>query len=181
MRCFPQFIKSLPDVVKKNPNVIVEIAGEDTISYGGKTPSQGSWKKWAIDYLEKNNISKRVIWKGYLKGEDYINWLSSSWCHVYLTHPFVASWSLVEALHIGTPIVASNIKAVREFTINAERVVLVDHRQQKSLTDGINIALKRFNKNSSPKNQGFVDSKWSARTCAMRWRRVLCPELPTTA
>ena len=53
MRCFPQFIKSLPDVVKKNPNVIVEIAGEDTISYGGKTPSQGSWKKWAIDYLEK--------------------------------------------------------------------------------------------------------------------------------
>ena len=87
----------------------------------------------------------------------------------------------MEALHIGTPIVASNIKAVREFTINAERVVLVDHRQQKSLTDGINIALKRFNNNNSPKNQGLVDSKWTARTCAMRWRRVLCPELPTTA
>ena len=38
---------------EEKPNVIVEIAGEDTISYGGKTPSQGSWKKWAIDYLEK--------------------------------------------------------------------------------------------------------------------------------
>ena len=110
-----------------------------------------------------------------------VNWLSSSWCHVYLTHPFVASWSLVEALHIGAPIVASNIKAVREFTKDAEKVVLVDHRNRKSLSDGINIALKTFNTSSQLTNQGLADSKWSATSCSMKWRGVLCLEVPTTA
>ena len=109
VRGFPQFIKAITNILSEDSNIEVQIAGEDKIAYGGKLPKQKSWKKWAIDYMSKNNVDGCVKWLGYLESKKYKEWLLNSDCHVYLTHPFVISWSLMDAISANCKIVASDI------------------------------------------------------------------------
>ena len=63
--------------------------------------------------VEKEGISDRVKWVGRLNAIGTTMAAKSS-CHIYLTHPFIASWSLIEAYCCGTPLVVSDIEATRE-------------------------------------------------------------------
>ena len=85
-----------------------------------------SWK-WAINYLNIHKISDKVTWMGRLQESDYVEWLKNSDCHAYLTHPYVTSWSFIEALHCCRNIVASYIELVEEFNTR-QGIILVDHR-----------------------------------------------------
>lgn len=134
MRSFPELVNELPSVLKLWPELQVEIAGADGIHYAGKSPQEGSWKSWAEGQLAPYLASGRVRWRGHLEGEAYVRWLQSSWLHVYLTQPFVASWSLLEALACGCPLVASDVEPVREFC-NPGRGWLVDSRVQGFLQE----------------------------------------------
>ena len=88
MRCFKEFIKSLPPLLEKYPNLEVQIAGEDKICYGGLNPSKNTtWGTWAKEYLASGNYQKRVKWLGNLSYDKYKQWLQRSWCHVYLSQP----------------------------------------------------------------------------------------------
>jgi glycosyltransferase involved in cell wall biosynthesis len=129
MRCFPELVRELPALLASWPELRVEIAGGDGIHYGGQTPAEGSWKAWAEQRLAEPLATGQVLWRGQLAGDQYVRWLQSSWCHVYLTQPFVASWSLVEALACGCTLIASDVPPVREFC-GRERAWLVDHREQ---------------------------------------------------
>ena len=127
IRGFPQFIRSLPEIIKSH-NVDVEIAGNSENFYGNKPKGYKNWKIWAIDYLKEQGIQDYVKWKGFMKPKYYRDWITSSWCHVYLTHPFVASWSLVESLACGNYVIVSDVKATREFCRNLQGITYVDHR-----------------------------------------------------
>ena len=168
MRAFPQFIRELPEVLKRHPTLHVDIAGSDEVNYGGQPPSQGSWGTWAQGLLKHHGIEQRVSWRGHLPLERYVTWLQSSWCHVYLTHPFVASWSLVEALACGCPLIASDVEPVREFC-GAGLAELVDHRQPGFLQDAVLRCLNPATKSPalSPDLRQLMDRKqslnfWSA-------------------
>jgi glycosyltransferase involved in cell wall biosynthesis len=128
MRGFPQLIRELPAVLERWPQLRVEIAGEDAIHYGGSPPAEGSWKGWAEQLLAAPIAAGRLRWLGRLEGKHYVRWLQSSWVHVYLSHPFVASWSLVEALACGPRLIASRVPPVAEFCREPNQL-LVDHRQ----------------------------------------------------
>ena len=138
MRAFSQFIKCLPEVVRHLPNLEVEIAGNDEINYGGrKFDKDTSWKQWAVRNLEENNISSSVKWIGQMSYVEYIKWLKSSWCHVYLTHPFVPSWSLAEAICCECNIICSDILATREYLIKQNDLIMVDHRKHNNISENI--------------------------------------------
>ncbi|QNI69351.1 glycosyltransferase [Cyanobium sp. NS01] len=128
VRGFPEFILELPSVLAQYEDIVVQIAGEDEINYGGKQPLEGSWGKWAIKYLKEAGLDHRVQFLGRLSRHNYRDWLYRSWCHVYLTQPYVASWSLLESMACGALLVASDVEPVREFVTNYEGF-LVDHRQ----------------------------------------------------
>ena len=88
MRCFPQFIRTIPELIRRKPNILIEIAGRDEAFYGRGKPkgdSFESWKKWACHYLETHNVTKNVKWVGHLNKGDYVQWLKMSHCHVYLS------------------------------------------------------------------------------------------------
>lgn len=129
MRGFPEFVRELPAALMAWPELVVEIAGGDEIHYAGKAPTQGSWKIWAEEQLAEWLKAGRVRWMGQLGPKEYVRWLQSSWCHVYLTQPFVASWSLLEALACGCQLIASDVPPVREFCDSTE-AWLVDSRKQ---------------------------------------------------
>ena len=80
--------------------------------------------------------------------DKYINWLQRSWCHVYLTQPYVASWSLVEALFCKCNIIASNTKPIEEFA-HFPNLELIDHRKEGFLK----AALKYLENNVNNSNE----------------------------
>ena len=171
-RCFPQFIRSLPIFIDKmRGNVRIEIAGKHDVAYGSPPKGYKNWHQWAVKYCEKNNIGSFVQWKGYLNGSNYKE-AQSSWCHVYLTHPFIASWSLVDSLAVGIPIVASDVPTVRDICDQFEGVTYVDHRDSKrigtacadtmsSMVDNVKLfARKNIDEFSVPRSL----AKWEAVT-----------------
>ena len=184
MRCFKEFINSLPPILKKYPNLRVEIAGEDKICYGGSNPSEDlTWGKWAKKYLESGNFQDRVRWLGHLGAHDYKSWLQRSWCHVYLSKPFVCSWSLLEAISCGNIIVCSKTPPVEEYCRSLKGVLLVDHNNTKEIAQNITNALNMSRKQSK---KDLIDARRellarvSAQASLKGWLRVTGLDLNTS-
>ena len=68
-RCFPQFIRSLPQIIATNKSLRVEIAGNNSVFYGSLPSNFNNWQDWAIEYLKKHNIDGNVTWRGFLVEE----------------------------------------------------------------------------------------------------------------
>lgn len=181
MRGFPELIRELPAALEAWPELEVEIAGEDGIHYGGVAPEEGSWKRWAETRLAGPIAAGRVRWRGRLAEDDYVAWLQSSWVHVYLTQPFVASWSLVEALACGCPLIASNVPPVQEFCAPG-RAWLVDSRKPGFLQAPL-VALKQQNTPGITLSGNWCSSlkALERRSSISAWMTVLGVRLPTSA
>ena len=171
-RGFPQFIKSLPQILSNNKNLRVEIAGNSTVFYGSYPKGFDNWQTWAIDYLKKNKIDKKVSWKGFMDPNDYLKWLQSSWCHVYLTHPFVASWSMVESLACGSHLIASDIEATREFCGEMDGVSLVDHRVIDQIVHCVNSVITGCSKIKYYDRTSEL-AKLSKESSLQRWSEII--------
>ena len=138
MRCFPQLIEEIPGLLQQHPYVNVEIAGEDAVYYGNPPEKpHRSWGDWANHYLDKNNALDRVTFLGKMPPKKYQNWLLKSRCHVYLSHPFVASWSLVEAYCSGIPLIVSDIQATKDICETGTGITFTDHRHKGYLCEAL--------------------------------------------
>lgn len=124
-RGFPQFMEALAIVLRERPNAHAVIVGEDRVAYGKKLPEGESFKKRALETLKTDWA--RVHFTGLLPRPDYLRVLQASSVHVYLTIPFVLSWSMMEAMSTGCAIVASDVAPVRELSDQApDALSLVD-------------------------------------------------------
>ena len=113
-RGFPQAIQALALLQQLRPQAHVLIAGSDQVCYGGQgtSPSGLSWGEWAR--REAGLDPSRTHWLGMLQTDAYHALLAHSQAHLYLTIPFVLSWSFLEAMAAGCPIVASATPPVQE-------------------------------------------------------------------
>ena len=177
IRAFPQFIQSLPEIVRRLPDVAIKIAGKDRVNYGGKRNDGLSWGEWAKKYLEANNISANIEWVDYLNPQEYCNWLASSWCHVYLSHPYVTSWSYLDAIASGTSIVASEINALREFEY--EEIYYVDHRNPGNISNKVINVLEKAGRSHPPRRK--FPTELTSQSCFDRLLRVTGLEVTTSA
>ena len=98
-RGFPQFIQALALVLAERPQAHAVIAGEDRICYGSPRPDGASWKKYMLSQVHLP--MDRVHFTGGLPYGQYRDLLRCSTVHVYLTRPFVLSWSMLEAMACG--------------------------------------------------------------------------------
>ena len=134
-RGFPQAMKALALLQKKRPNLHALIVGADVVAYGSGREDGRSWGDWARNDLPLD--PSRTHWLGSLQTDDYHRVLASSDVHLYLTVPFVLSWSLLEAMAAGCSIVASDTPPVREVIRHGENGLLVDffspHRQAEAI------------------------------------------------
>lgn len=131
------FMRALPELLKSRPNAHILIVGGNGVSYGSKPKAGKNWKDIFIDEV-RPKISDadwvRVHFLGNIPYQDYLSLLQVSTVHVYLTYPFVLSWSLLEAMSIGCAIVASNTQPLHEVIQHNVTGRLVDFFDVAALT-----------------------------------------------
>lgn len=133
-RGFHIFMRALERIQQIEPRCHALIVGGDDVSYG-KRPQRtqgnsGATRNWREHMLQQVKLDPtNTHFMGHLPREQYLRVLQVSDAHVYLTYPFVLSWSLLEAMACGAPIVASDTAPVREVIrdgINGRRVDFFD-------------------------------------------------------
>lgn len=122
-RGFHIMMRALPSLLRARPDVKVMLVGADGVSYGARLPDR-TWREHMLQEVGPQLDPARVHFCGRIDYGDYIQMLQRSDAHVYLTYPFVASWSLREALATGCAIVASDTAPVQEFVAHDETGVL---------------------------------------------------------
>ncbi len=120
------FMRALPEILARRPNARVLIVGGDDVSYGARPPEAMTWKqKYLAEVREQLDMS-RVHFLGNIPYQHFVPLLQLSTVHVYLTYPFVLSWSLLEAMSVGCAIVASDTPPLHEAIKQDETGRLVD-------------------------------------------------------
>jgi len=114
LRGYHILMRALPEIMKARPKAEAIILGGDGSSYGPPAPEGTTWKKLYLDENRKGLDVDRVHFLGLAPYDTYLNILRISAVHIYLTYPFVLSWSLLEAMAMGCIIVGSDTEPVRE-------------------------------------------------------------------
>lgn len=141
-RGFHVFMRSLPIILRERPNAQIVIVGDDGVSYG--RPLKGTtYREHYVKQLGDSVDWKRVHFLGRVPYSRYLSVLQVSTVHVYLTYPFVLSWSLMEAMAAGCVVVASNTAPVVEVIKNNVNGVLVDFFQHEAIADEVVAAIKK--------------------------------------
>ncbi|MEL6218774.1 MAG: glycosyltransferase [Pseudomonadota bacterium] len=134
-RGFPEFMRALALLQKRRPQLHAIIVGEDRVAYGKPLPEGESWKKRMLAELDLD--LSRVHFPGHLPRPDYLSVLQVSDAHVYLTVPFVLSWSMLEAMSAGVRLVAADVAPVREFVTDGETGLLVDFHSPQRIANAV--------------------------------------------
>ena len=134
-RGFPQAMEAIALLQAERPQLHALIVGSDVVAYGGSRSDGRSWGTWAKTEIALD--PQRTHWLGALQTEDYHNVLAISDVHLYLTVPFVLSWSLLEAMAAGCALVCSATPPVEEVLEHNSSALLVDffspHAQAEAL------------------------------------------------
>jgi glycosyltransferase involved in cell wall biosynthesis len=113
-RGFHVLMRALPAILQQRPEARCLIVGRDDVSYGARPQGGGSWRQVMLAEVGAQLPMERVHFVGALPYKDYLRVLQVSRCHVYLTYPFVLSWSCLEAMSAGCVVVGSDTAPVRE-------------------------------------------------------------------
>jgi glycosyltransferase involved in cell wall biosynthesis len=136
-RGFHIFMRSLPHLLAANPDLHVSIIGTDRTGYGAPPADGTTWRVHMEAELAGRLDLSRVHFLGQVPFETHVELLRRSDAHVYLTYPFVASWSLREAMAIGCAIVASDTAPVHEFITHEETGLLTPFHDPEALATSV--------------------------------------------
>ena len=136
LRGFHSFLRALPKVLEKRPKARALIVGDSGVSYGLPPRRHLNWKEALLGELGGRLDRSRVVFLGRQPREAYLGILQVSAAHVYLTYPFVLSWSMLEAMSAGCALIASDTEPVREF-VDGDNGALTSFFDTDALADNI--------------------------------------------
>ena len=136
------FIRAIPELLQREPSAQIVIVGSTKgTSYGSACPD-GEWKDIFLAEIAGKYDSSRLHFVGKIPHQKFLSLMAISACHVYLTYPFVLSWSLLEAMACACPIVGSRTLPVQEVICHDSNGILVDFFQPNELALSIVELLK---------------------------------------
>ena len=135
MRGFDVFMRAAKLVADRLPDVVFFVVGSDRVEYGGDLAYTGgkTFKEWVLS-RENYDLSK-FIFPGRLEPQQLARLLAVTDLHVYLTVPFVLSWSMLDAMSCGAVVLGSATAPVTEMIRDGENGLLTDFFDVEGLAD----------------------------------------------
>jgi glycosyltransferase involved in cell wall biosynthesis len=140
-RGFHIFMRALPEILRRRPRAHVLIVGGDGLSYSDPPPYGGSFRQMLLTEVGERIDMSRVHFLGQVSYEIYLNVLQVSSVHIYLTYPFVLSWSFIEAMSAGCVIIGSATPPVLEVLRDRENGLAVDFFSVDAICDRVDEVL----------------------------------------
>lgn len=143
-RGFHSFMRALPFILKQHSTAEILLVGGDEVSYGASPKNAaGNWRELLLREVNLPEAQlKRVHFLGRIPYNRYRQLLQVSSAHVYLTYPFVLSWSTLEAMAMGCLLIGSRTKPVEEVVEDGVTGILVDFFDYKDIAAKAVDALK---------------------------------------
>lgn len=123
-RGFHTFMRAIPEIQRRHSDAHIVIVGKPENGYGKKLPEGDSYKNRLMAEVSFN--ADKVHFTGHLVTDRFRRMLQVSAAHIYLTYPFVLSWSMMEAMSSGCLIIGSKTKPVEELISHKQNGLLVD-------------------------------------------------------
>ncbi|TWB70766.1 glycosyltransferase involved in cell wall biosynthesis [Nitrospirillum amazonense] len=181
-RGFHVFMRALPEILRRRPRARVVVAGGDGVSYGPPPAGGGTWREHLMAEVGPALESSRVHFLGPVDHGRFLDLMRLSSAHVYLTYPFVLSWSMLEAMACGVLLVASDTPPVAEVVRDGVNGLLFPFFDTGMLASRVVEALDRGPALAPLRQRAreTVRARFDARTQAVpAWRQALarfgCP------
>jgi len=142
-RGFHVFMRAIPEIQRRRPKARIVIVGGDAVSYSPRLPPGQTYRERLLQELDGKIDLARVSFLGRIPYKEYLALLRRSSVHVYLTYPFVLSWSLLEAMASGCLVVGSRTPPVEEVIEHGMNGLLVDFFSPEKIAVEIDEALRR--------------------------------------
>lgn len=126
MRGFDIFMRAAKIVCDRDPDVVFLVAGTDRVAYGGDENYLGgkTFKEWVL--ANGNYDLNRIKFLGRIAPTALAEMLAAGDLHMYLTVPFVLSWSMMDAMSAGAVVLGSRTAPVVEMIRDGENGLLAD-------------------------------------------------------
>lgn len=136
-RGFHVFMRALPRILRTRPKARICIMGGDAVSYGAASEGHENWRLAMLDELRGKLDLERVHFLGKVPHATYLNLLSLSRAHVYLTYPFVLSWSMLEAMAMECLVIGSDTPPVTEVLSDRDNGIVVPFFDEDALAEAV--------------------------------------------
>jgi glycosyltransferase involved in cell wall biosynthesis len=134
-RGFHIFMRAIPEIQRRHRDADIVIIGGEGVSYGRHLPEGDSYKKRMLNEVQFD--AEKVHFMDTLPTHEFLRAMQVSAVHVYLTYPFVLSWSMLEAMSAGCLLVGSRTAPVEEVLKHEKNGLLVDFFDVQGLADTI--------------------------------------------
>lgn len=175
VRGFHTFMRALPAIMQARPRLQVFIVGGDGVSYGAP-PASGSYRMRYLAEVASGLDPARVHFMGQVPRSVFLRLMQVSRCHVFLTYPFVLSWSMLEAMSAGALVVGSDTAPVREVIEDGVNGLLTDFFDAPKLADRVISVLEdpeAFAGMAAAGRQTVVQRYDLQSVCLPQYRRLL--------
>ncbi|MCW2249482.1 glycosyltransferase involved in cell wall biosynthesis [Azospirillum fermentarium] len=140
-RGFHVFMRALPEILRRRPNATVLVVGNDDVSYGSRLAGGVTFREALLKEQAGRIDLSRVHFLGWVPYEVHLAILQVSAVHLYLTYPFVLSWSMMEAMASGCLVVGSATPPVMEVIRDGDNGLLVDFFGTQHIADAVDRVL----------------------------------------
>jgi glycosyltransferase involved in cell wall biosynthesis len=172
-RGFRPFMRAIPGIQRLQPDAEIVIVGGDDVSYGKKPRDFANWREAMLAEVVLDR--SRVHFTGRIPYDQYLRLLSVSDAHVYLTYPFVLSWSCVEAMAAGGLVIGSDTPPVREVIEHGVNGLLVNFFDSAGIAAQVGAALADPARFAPLRDEArrTVEAHYALKHCLPKWSSLI--------
>ncbi|MBF0307524.1 MAG: glycosyltransferase family 4 protein, partial [Alphaproteobacteria bacterium] len=175
-RGFHTFMRALPEILRRRPKAQVLVVGAEGVSYGPPLTDGRSFKQALLTEQAGRIDLNRVHFLGHVTYEQFLAVLQISSVHIYLSYPFVLSWSMLEAMSAGCLVVGSATPPVREVIRHGVNGLLADFFSPREIAERVDEVLSHPDRMADIRaraRQTIVENYDRNRICLPRHIRLI--------